>query len=138
MPLTIGNGTITGLDAGGLNDSIIIGNTFASDTLSLSDFASSVWSSSKTSEGYQYFAGGVLIQWGRFNNRIGTSVTITFPISFPTAALNLYATQQAGGDTGGVGAISLIRTLPSTTSASLSIQQMTTDPSTGHWLCIGY
>jgi hypothetical protein len=138
MALTIGNGTITGLDAGGLNDNIIIGNTFASDTLALADFASTVWAFSNASEGYQYFAGGILLQWGRFNNRAGNTVTIGFPIAFPTAALNLYATQSAGGDTGGVGNMFAISTLPSTTSAVLSIQNMTTNPSIGHWSCIGY
>lgn len=137
MSVTIGNGTITGLSAGGLNDGCIIGATFAGDTLSLADFASSVWASSKASAGYQYFPGGIIFQWGRFNNRASTAA-ITFPIAFSAVCYSVIVTQQAASDTGGTGNGPALASIPSTTGVTLSIQNMTTDPSTGHYIAIGY
>lgn len=45
--------------------------------------------------GYQKFASGMILQWGTAT--ITTSGTVTFPINFPTACLNVMATANNNG-----------------------------------------
>ena len=49
---------------------------------------------SLTENGYQKLPGGVILQWGRYATSItseGAIPTITFPIQFPNACLNIVA-----------------------------------------------
>lgn len=97
---------------------------------------------SKTNNGYQKLPGGLIIQWGYATfNRASSTYTyadITFPITFPNAALALYATLSGVN----VGAYALLPIFvdgytASTAAAGVNgvqptgIQQVT-------WLAIGY
>lgn len=44
--------------------------------------------------GYQKLPGGLIIQWGRAGTTTSGTETVTLPITFPTAYLNAYATDE--------------------------------------------
>jgi hypothetical protein len=51
------------------------------------------FTNSKVTNGYQKLPGGLILQWGQYNSVMAPSrITITFPIAFPTACLNMTAT----------------------------------------------
>lgn len=52
---------------------------------------------SKTTNGYTFLPGGLIIQWGTGTN-ISSGSNITFPITFPTACLNVQATIKDTGN----------------------------------------
>lgn len=68
-------------------------NTAVTDTefVFANDFSGS--NQSLTTNGYQKFPSGLIIQWGRVPS---TNVTVTFPIAFPTACLNVTLGGQGG------------------------------------------
>jgi len=53
-------------------------------------------SASLLANGYQVFGSGLIIQWG--STYVDTNPTITFPMTFPTAVLQVYATTFATTD----------------------------------------
>jgi hypothetical protein len=70
----------------------------------LKTIASFLADKSFTSSGYQRFSNGLIVQWGSVNAVSSTNATFTFPIAFPTAALQVVATVDAGAAFGGRGA----------------------------------
>lgn len=68
---------------------------------------------SLATNGYQTLPGGVLIQWGTVTVSADTTMTVTFPIPFPTAVFNIQATPVTtvatgfNGKTAGAGGASL-------------------------------
>jgi hypothetical protein len=55
---------------------------------------------SLTTNGYQKLPGGLIMQWGTFVNPIDTPQVVSFPIAFPTAALNVTTTHAEGSIVG--------------------------------------
>jgi len=90
---------------------------------------------SLTQNGYATLNGGLIIQWG-YNNDNTNSVTITFPIPFPNACLNVMATPEKIGDTNGIGDTIGPSSKPTTTQVTISAVN---DSSRGfYWQAIGY
>lgn len=151
MALTIGNGTITGLNAGGLPDACVRGENFALNSLTVNPgntapIANTVMNYSLNSSGGRYylwlrFPGGFQLNFSRFQNQGVTTAAINSSvpnwINFTTGALSAFASQTAAADTGGVTSSAVISTLPSTTGWVVSTQSMTTSPSFGHAMTMG-
>ena len=89
---------------------------------------------SKATNGYTYLPNGLILQWGQYDRTLGTGgfIAITFPITFPTACLNV---------------VNSIRNTDSTTPAvnySCVVSTSTTGTTVGwdrkgsFWLAIGY
>lgn len=54
----------------------------------------SIFTSSKSTNGYQQIAGGLILQWGRAGGgNAPNPVVVTFPILFPVACLNVQLSQ---------------------------------------------
>lgn len=94
--------------------------------------------------GYQIFAGGLIIQWGTLNDAVNTDGVITFPITFPTACLfricrntNDFSTTPAP-DTIEVTAYDT-KTVSSFKWVSTNVNTgVLTAPGTFSWFAIGY
>ena len=56
-----------------------------------------LFTSSETASGYQKLPGGLIIQWGTGS----AGAAVTFPLAFPTAALNAIVTPQSTSNTSG-------------------------------------
>lgn len=95
--------------------------------------------SSLTTNGYQIMPGGLIMQWGTLVNvPLDQSFNqVTFPISFPTAALNVNATIGRSSIISGAVA-PLVRNL--TTTGVQIAGDHDTNTSTGniYWLALGY
>jgi hypothetical protein len=91
--------------------------------------------SSKAASGYQKLPGGVIIQWGTVT-RSSTAQTLTFPLAFPTACLNVQVTDISGDTAGGLSATSSI------ISGTITKTQVRFSTSTSanylSWVAIGY
>ena len=59
------------------SDTSLTGNVTLSD---LASFANSI-----SSNGYQKFPAGLIIQWGSFTSNVDTAQTVSFPLEFPSA-----------------------------------------------------
>lgn len=97
----------------------------------------------KSTNGYQRLPGGLIMQWGltpSLDNAGQSLMTITFPIAFPTACLNIQATISSTSATGGSGS-----------SMSVFVSQLNTSqfrilldsangsfPVPAYWFAIGY
>lgn len=116
------SGTASNLTAGAVTNGVYTTNFTGSNQ-------------SKSANGYQKLPGGLIIQWG-YDTQTGSSdVSVSFPISFPTACVSL---QLGGPITNGTGAQYVyqerIRPSPSTTG-------FTYLPSTEigvYWMALGY
>ena len=97
----------------------------ALDSLDVSRFAD---------DGYIKFGNGLIMQWGQETSSSATE-TVTFPIPFPNACLNITCTDYDSADTGGLGGVTGIKTLPTTTTAIFSCY---TTGDTFFWQAIGY
>lgn len=93
-----------------------------------------------TSNGYQRFPGGLILQWGSQNISRGEGTyTVTFPITFPNAALNLTGgilNSSANGATGWT-----FQEISKSASGFSWYQQKvgaTSNPSGYSWFAIGY
>lgn len=109
-------------------------NAGSSSTVALvpSNFAQQ----SKTSEGYQKLPSGVIMQWGSISATSGSAdVSLTFPITFPTAVLSIAGT--TGATT--TGSFCSFNTL-TTSGASVGGWSASTSRSVTpvKWLAIGY
>ena len=69
--------------------------------------------------GYQKLPGGLYVQWG-FQSITASSMTITFPIQFPTACFTVVPTLYSPNDISGVQSTVAIKSVPTTNSVSLS------------------
>ena len=82
---------------------------------------------SLTNNGYVKFANGLILQWGNAAN------PVTFPIAFPTTALNVVTTLQTSGDSGNMSKNRLyVQTL---TTTGFSIQN---PQGTYRYYAVGY
>ena len=96
---------------------------------------------SLASNGYQKLPSGLIIQWGELgsllSNTAGTkSTVITFPVSFPTGCLNVYAT-PGGSDT--PLSVGVVATYWMSSGFGVSFQNTRTDQGvSARWLAIGY
>ena len=92
-----------------------------------------VFSNLKTEKGYQKLPGGLILQWG-INTAITTNSTITFPIVFPNACINVQATNYSAS---GASTANLI--LRSKSTESFSMYHINTVHDTNYfWFAIGY
>jgi hypothetical protein len=89
--------------------------------------------------GYQKLPGGLIMQWGTFDNfspgRVRNTV-ISFPIAFPTSCLSVQLTTKLQNDAEGLDRVSGISNGPSQTQVSLTVRNDTN--TTTFWLAIGY
>jgi len=88
---------------------------------------------SGTTNGYQRFPSGLLMQWGTQASG-GTSTSVTFPVAFSSACFCVNATPFLNGDTGGVDAAVAISSAPSTTGFTMSNGAA---PTSFYWMAIG-
>ena len=66
------------------------------ELLSLGNAAyAAIFGNSKTASGYQRLPGGLIVQWGIISVSVGGGFTWTYPITFPNAALQAYASVYA-------------------------------------------
>jgi hypothetical protein len=84
--------------------------------------------------GYIKFSNGLIMQWGKVTASNATE-TVTFPIAFPTACLNVVCTDYQSADTGGLGGVSGIKTLATTTTVEFSCY---TTADSFFWQAIGH
>jgi hypothetical protein len=132
-------GTITTVNATTVNSTTINATTVkstSSGVLPLLQDSTGNSLQSKTTNGYVYLSGGLILQWGQTPTVThGTSATITFPVSFPSAVVTI---QLTGVDPVPNNAISAPQvSAPSTTS--FSFQNL--DPDSNYscfWFAIGY
>jgi len=68
----------------------VTGNVTGSSSLNVLSSAFTGANQSFTGNGYQKFPGGLIIQWG-FVPDTGTTMSVTFPIAFPTACAGISA-----------------------------------------------
>ena len=81
------------------------------------------------------FANGIIVKWG-FETISGASTkTVTFGTAFPTACFGASITDYDSSDSGGADNLSLLRSIPSTTTLSVSTHS-TKDRI--YWTAIGY
>lgn len=92
-----------------------------------------LFANSKTANGYQKLPGGLIIQWGSVSGNAARSVT--YPVAFPAAVLNISATVYSGGNEGGVTYVTV--TGRSTTGCSFFIDADVA-PVGINWIAIGY
>lgn len=92
-----------------------------------------LFANSKTADGYQKLPGGLIIQWGSVSGN--GSKSVTYPVAFPAAVLNICATIYNGGNEAGVTYVSV--TGRSTTGCSFFIDADVT-PQGINWIAIGY
>jgi len=92
--VTVGGALTVGAPAGVQHDPSLIvnGNTSVTGNLNVAGTISGFANSLQTN-GYQKLPGGLILQWGQSDSVAGdTTVSVTFPISFPSACLNITAT----------------------------------------------
>lgn len=87
---------------------------------------------SLTQNGYQKLPGGLIMQWG-YNSAGGNQPTVTFPIAFPTACLNIMLTREALADSSGVDFAPAAASTLNTTSVLVSNAN-----GPFYWLALGY
>ena len=85
-------------------------------------------------DGYVKFGNGLIMQWGQ-ESIINTTEVVTFPISFPTACLNIVSQVYLSSDTGGITSALAIHTLPTRTGVTFSTK---TNWDTLMWQAIGH
>lgn len=81
--------------------------------------------------GYQKLPGGLIMQWGSFS-QTGSSTSVSFPISFPNACLNVQQTCANNASVSATGSGSL------TTSSFVSIRDAGVGNSAIYYFAIGY
>lgn len=92
---------------------------------------------SLSTNGYQKLPGGLIIQWGRYNNTSAGQPVVSFPISFPTACFNIQSTIEFGTAGSSLNAGSIYVVSKSTSSVTFN------DANYGanyfiNWVAIGY
>ena len=97
--------TVLGNAANGLNaitlqgingiETTTSGNTIRIDGSFLSNAVTTGYTASLNSNGYQKLPSGLIMQWGYSSIPGSTSLTVTLPISFPNACLNVSVSKHA-------------------------------------------
>lgn len=84
--------------------------------------------------GYQKLPSGLIAQWGFYSGGAASPVTITFPIAFPTACLNVQLTPSI--------ASAIIITCGAKTAADVAVRRYTTagadSTANFYWSALGY
>lgn len=139
MPITLGNGTITGLAGGGLPTGIVTGANFQGGAITNIKLGPQLYTQSLLPNGYQYLPNGIIFQWGTYTSSTTTS-TITYPIAFPTVCAHLKVIQYISGDTGGISSGPIIgggnNGAGGFGTTSQTISNTTAD--TYYWQALGY
>ena len=132
----------------GANDSFIVGSNLTASA-ACTTYVNNLCvggtlfagTSSKTTNGYTYLPGGLLMQWGKtgpFANESG--ITTSFPLAFPTALLNAQATIL--GSTSGAANDVVVAIFSPTTTSMVTFVNTTTGgtsyPYCVYWTAIGY
>jgi hypothetical protein len=107
-------------------------NTWASSSgyLTSTNFTGS--NQSLATNGYQKLVGGLILQWGSISTPLGTT-TVTYPIAFPTATLNVQLTMQNSSSTD-----YSAQKVDSTSATQLVIRSTNSTTLTTYWFAIGY
>lgn len=137
MAVVIGNSTITGINVGGLPSNVIQTADIADNTIAAAT-VSHLWTNSKALSGYFYMTFDsvtYLFQWGWRGTGAITSGTLTFPITFANACVNVTFMEQLQNDTGGQGSPAAWSSDPTTSSINFSIASGRTGFS---WLAVGF
>jgi len=93
---------------------------------------------SLASNGYQYFPGGLLLQWGVSNVAYDETVTIVnFPLSFPSACLNVTATVNQSSPVNGV-LVSAVASFNQTSVSILGEFDVDSASLPTYWQALGY
>ena len=85
---------------------------------------------SLVAQGYQKLPSGLIIQWG--TTGAGTSVAVTFPIAFPTAAGAVTANSAS------TGGFSIVHVLSVTTTGCTLAAHSSTTGGPYKWIAVGY
>ena len=85
----------------------------------LTAFAKSL-GTSNSSTGYQKFPGGLVLQWGYQLISGASSITVTFPIAFPSYCYCVVGIPYEPGDTGGFATALGLKTQPTASSVEFS------------------
>ena len=136
----------TGLNSSGTNGNVLTSNgtTWVSSaignaaTVTNGVYTTSFTGSNQslTSNGWQKLPGGLIMQWGVSTSTTSTT-TITFPIAFPTSALNVQtSTVSSSSDTGGLD----LSTAPRFNSVTTTgfVASSSTSSNGFYWFAIGY
>jgi hypothetical protein len=97
------------------------------------------FTNSKTTNGYQKLPNGLILQWGKYNSNVSESdYSITFPIVFPTACLNITGNVINTVGSGDYNTWVQVRSITATT-AVIRIQAAESVGGNGfYWFAIGY
>lgn len=103
------------------------------EALGTTDFTGS--NQQLAANGYQMLAGGLILQWGKAGSLAGAgSVTVTLPISFPNAGLNVQC-NRASASTGTThGAINAVFA----SASQIIIRNGSSDTMNPMWFALGY
>ena len=132
----------TGISVSSATGAVTIGNTGVtsvdSTTGAVSLSALSSFAKSLTTNGYQKLPGGLIMQWGTITvNYNDTDTTGSFPISFPTACLNMTATPTNYANSGvNMIAITAVSTTGFTMHGDYSSGTILSVPT--YWFALGY
>ena len=74
---------------------------------------------SMAEDGYVKFDNGLILQWGEEAASSG-NITVTFPLPFPNACLNVVCTDHDDGDVSGIGGVTGLNTLPSESTTTIT------------------
>jgi hypothetical protein len=119
--ISVTNGTGASGDPTITNDGVISvdSQTGAVTLSSLTAFAKSL-GTSNSSTGYQKFPGGLVLQWGYQLISGASSITVTFPIAFPSYCYCVVGIPYEPGDTGGFATALGLKTQPTASSVEFS------------------
>ena len=70
-------------------------------------------------DGYVKFDNGLILQWGEEAASSG-NITVTFPLPFPNACLNVVCTDYDDADGSGIGGVTGLNTLPSESTTTIT------------------
>ena len=118
----------------GLTEFIRHKNVLHKNVLDKADDIAGSTSESFADDGYVKLDNGLIMQWGQCAVS-GTTDTVTFPIAFSTACLNVVATAFRSGTTGGLTNAVGINTLPTTTTVVFNTASIWTSI---FWQAIGH
>jgi hypothetical protein len=108
--------------------------TNATNTTQIATTAFAYGTLSAAINGYTKLPNGLIIQWGRITTLASSSVTLTFPIAFPTNQYSFVATQTYNG-AGTGSADATVWYWQSGALASVTLYSTVTTPAT--WIAIG-
>lgn len=139
-PLSIANGGTSASNTTNARSNLGLGSMATQNSYNVNITGGSLtgitnFDGSMTANGYQRLPNGLILQWGNVSIGTDTSVTVTFPIAFPTACVSGFAQIANGNPVSGVGIAGwAVRNLTTTSMLIVSDNQA----STHYWLAIGF